>query len=330
MTGAMQAIVCRKLGPPESLSLETVELPGPGPGQVRIQIAACSINFPDLLIITGKYQERPELPFTPGVEVAGVVEDVGPGVTAFEPGQKVMAATYQGGLAEYVNANLREVYEIPAGMPMTDAAGFHGVYGTSYHALKQRARLRSGETLLVLGAAGGVGLAAVQIGAAMGARVIAAARGKHKIRFLRENGADECIDYGSDDLKEAVKGLTDGRGADVIYDPVGGDLFDQAARCINWNGRLLVVGFASGRIPHLPANLALLKGSSIVGVFYGRFNQEQPEDSATNMKELFGLYSEGKLQPQVYRTFPLEQTADAMNCLKNREVMGKVIVNIDH
>jgi len=330
MSGTMKAVLCRELGPPEILSVGDIESPAVGRGQVRIRVAACSINFPDLLIISGQYQERPELPFIPGQEVAGIVEETGADVSGIEPGQAVMAATYQAGLAQYANANFQDVYEMPAGMPMDIAAGFPGVFGTSYHALKQRARLKPGETLLVLGAAGGVGLAAVQIGAAMGARVIAAARGEHKIRFLSDNGADELIDYGKDNLKEAVKDLTGGRGADVIYDPVGGDLFDQATRCINWNGRLLVVGFASGRIPQLPANLALLKGSSIVGVFYGRFNQVQPEDSAQNMAELFDLYSSGKLRPQVYKTFPLEQTAAAMNCLKNREVMGKVIVSIDH
>lgn len=330
MSGVMKAVVCRELGPPETLSVEEAERPVTGRGQVRIRVAACSINFPDLLIISGQYQERPELPFIPGQEVAGVVEEAGADVTGIEPGQAVMAATYQGGLAQYANANVQDVYEMPAGMPMEVAAGFPGVFGTSYHALKQRARLKPGETLLVLGAAGGVGLAAVQIGAAMGARVIAAARGEQKIKFLRENGADELIDYGTENLKEAVKDLTGGKGADVIYDPVGGDLFDQATRCINWNGRILVVGFASGRIPQLPANLALLKGSSIVGVFYGRFNLVQPKDSATNMAELFALYSQGKLSPHVYKTFPLEQTADAMNTLKNREVMGKVIVSINH
>jgi NADPH2:quinone reductase len=328
--GFMKAVVCHELGPPDALHVEEIKRPVTGSEQVRIRVAACSINFPDLLIISGQYQERPGLPFVPGQEVAGVVEDTGADVTGIEPGQAVIAATYQGGLAQYANANFHDVYEMPASMPMEIAAGFPAVFGTSYHALKQRARLKPGETLLVLGAAGGVGLAAVQIGAVMGARVIAAARGEQKIEFLRNNGADELIDYGKDNLKDAVNDLTGGRGADVIYDPVGGDLFDQATRCINWNGRILVVGFTSGRIPQLPANLALLKGSSIVGVFYGRFNQEQPQDSARNMAELFDLYSRGKLQPHVHKTFPLEQAADAMNCLKNREAIGKVIVSIDH
>jgi len=213
--GVMKAVVCRELGPPEALSVEEVERPTTGRGQVRIRVAACSINFPDLLIISGQYQERPELPFIPGQEVAGVVEEVGADVTEIEPGQAVMAATYQGGLAQYANANVQDVYKMPAGMPMEVAAGFPGVFGTSCHALKQRARLKPGETLLVLGAAGGVGLAAVQIGAAMGARVIAAARGEQKINFLRDNGADELIDYSTENLKDAVKDLTGGKGADV-------------------------------------------------------------------------------------------------------------------
>jgi NADPH2:quinone reductase len=326
----MKAIVCRELGPPEALRVEEVEASTPGKGQVRIRVAACGINFPDLLIISGKYQEKPEFPFIPGGEVAGIVEKNGPGVNGIQPGQAVMAATYQGGLAQFVNADLRDVYAMPESMPMEIAAGFPGVFGTSYHALKQRAALQPGETLLVLGAAGGVGLAAVQIGLAMGARVIAAAQGEKKLEFLRKNGADEVIDYTTAPLKEAVKELTEGKGADVIYDPVGGDLFDQAARCVNWNGRILVVGFASGRIPQFPVNLALLKGASIVGVFYGRFTKEQASDADSNMSELFALYSNGQLRPHVYKTFPLEQTAAAMNCLGNREVMGKVVVTLEN
>ncbi len=330
LRSTMKAVVCSELGPPESLKVEEIETPTPGSGQVRIRVAACGINFPDLLIISGKYQEKPELPFIPGGEVAGIVEETGPGVSGIQTGQAVMAATFFGGLAQYVNADFRAVHEMPAGMSMEVAAGFPGVYGTSYHALKQRAELRAGETLLVLGAAGGVGLAAVQIGAAMGARVIAAAGDETKVHFLRNHGADEVIDYSKDNLKDAVNDLTGGKGADVIYDPVGGDLFDQATRCINWRGRLLVVGFASGRIPQYPVNLALLKGASIVGVFFGRFNKQQPADAAANMAELMALYSSGDLHPHVYKTFPLEQTADAMNCLKNREVIGKVIVSISH
>jgi NADPH2:quinone reductase len=324
----MKAIVCRELGTPEALRVEEVGIPEPEPGQVRIRVRACSINFPDILMVAGKYQEKPELPFIPGGEVAGTVESTGPEVGDLEPGTRVMAVSYKGGLAEYINADRSGVFETPAGMPLNVAAGFPGVYGTSYHALKQRATLREGETLLVLGASGGVGLAAVQIGAAMGARVIAAASNRHKVDFLRAQGADEVIDYGADSLRDAVKALTGGLGADVIYDPVGGDLFDQATRCVNWNGRILVVGFASGRIPELPVNLALLKGMSVVGVFYGRFFQQQHAEAVENMRELCALYEQGKLRPHVHKTFALADSAAAMACLVGREAIGKVIVEI--
>jgi NADPH2:quinone reductase len=217
---------------------------------------------------------------------------------------------------------------MPAGMPLAVAAGFSGVYGTSYHALKQRAALRPGENLLVLGASGGVGLAAVQIGAAMGARVIAAAGSAGKAEFLRAQGAAAVIDYGAADLRDEVRRLTGGRGADVIYDPVGGDLFDQAVRCINWNGRILVVGFASGRIPELPVNLALLKGMSVVGVFYGRFFQQQRDEAVANLGELRAMYDRGELRPHVHATFPLDEVAAAMDCVARRQVMGKVVVTI--
>jgi NADPH2:quinone reductase len=305
-----------------------MELPPPGVGEVRVRVAACSINFPDLLIIEGKYQERPELPLIPGGEVSGVVVESGQGVTGFPRGTPVMAVTYRGGLAEFVNADTREVYRKPASMSAENAAGFPGVYGTSYYALKQRAALQPGENLLVLGAGGGVGHAAVQIGAAMGARVIAAAGSDEKLDFLRQNGADEVINYRNSDLRDAVKELTGSKGADVIVDPVGGDLFDQSMRSICWNGRLLVVGFTSGRIPQLPVNLALLKGISVVGVFYGRFVKEQPADAAANMAELSDLYEQGKLHPHVHQTFPLDQAAAAMKCLQSRDVIGKVVVTI--
>jgi NADPH:quinone reductase len=324
----MKAIVCRQLGPPESLRIEEVELPPLGPGQVRIRVAACSINFPDLLMIAGKYQETPELPFIPGGEVSGTVEEVAGDVTDLEPGSAVMAVTFKGGLAEFVNAGRKDVMPVPPGMTMAAAAGFPGVYGTSYYALKQRAALQPGENLLVLGASGGVGLAAVQIGAAMGARVIAAASSEQKVEFLRTHGADAVINYSSCDLRDAVRQLTGGKGADVIYDPVGGDLFDQATRCINWNGRILVVGFAGGRIAQFPVNLALLKGSAVIGVFYGRFVQQEPSAAEKNMAELFRLYADGLLRPHIFKTFPLAGAAAAMDCLASRQVIGKVVVEI--
>lgn len=324
----MRAQICETLGPPESLVLRDTQVPELKPHEVRIAVKACSINFPDLLTIAGKYQERPDLPFIPGGEVAGMIEEVGSAVSGLEPGVRVMAVTFLGGLAEYVNAPAAAVFEMPETMPWEVAAGFPGVYGTSYYALKQRAQLQAGETLLVLGASGGVGLAAVQIGAAMGARVIAAAGGEEKTRFLERQACSDVIDYSACDLRETVKALTDGRGADVIYDPVGGDMFDAATRCINWNGRILVVGFAGGRIPQLPVNLTLLKGMSVVGVFYGRFFKEEFTQALQNMNELADLFSEGKLNPHVHRVFELEDTAAAMNTLANREAMGKVIVRI--
>ena len=324
----MKAIVCRELGAPEQLVLEETEIEPPRPGEVRVRVQACSINFPDLLLIRGLYQEKPELPFIPGGEVAGVVEDAAPGPGMPAPGDRVMAISWRGGLAEYVNVPAAQAWPIPAGMSVQAAAGFPGVYGTAYHALKQRAGLRSGEVLLVLGAAGGVGLAAVQIGKAFGACVIAAAAGAEKRAFLERSGADDVIDYGTGQLRDTVRQLTGGRGADVIFDPVGGDFFDQAVRCVGWNGRILVVGFASGRIPQLPVNLALLKGMSVVGVFFGRFMKEEPDEARGNMRALTSLVADGRLHPHVHRVFPLEETAAAMNCLRDRQALGKVVVAV--
>jgi NADPH2:quinone reductase len=324
----MKAVVCEQLGPPEALRLRDVDIPPPGLNEVQIRIEACGINFPDLLIIQGKYQEQPELPFIPCGEVAGVVEAVGAGVLGYKPGDAVMAVTYRGGLAEFVNVPAAQVQHRPAGMSAQAAAAFPGVFGTSYHALKQRAELQPGETLLVLGAAGGVGHAAVQLGAAMGARVIAAVSSDDKVAYLKAHGASEVINYQSTDMRTAVKALTGGEGADVIYDPVGGDAFDQAMRCINWNGRLLVVGFASGRIPQLPVNLALLKGAAVVGVFYGRFEQEEPEAATQNRRELAQLYQDGRIAPAIHQTFALEDYAAALNALTGRQVIGKVVVTI--
>ena len=324
----MKAVICERHGPPESLRLIDLDIAPPGPGEVQVRIEACGINFPDLLIIAGKYQEQPPLPFVPCGEVAGRIATVGAGVDTFEVGDPVMAVTYTGGLAELVNAPVGQVYHRPADMPARVAAGFPGVFGTSFHALKQRAALQPGETLLVLGAAGGVGHAAVQLGAAMGARVIAAAGSDAKLKPLRALGADETVNYRTMDLRESVKALTGGRGADVVYDPVGGELSDQAVRCINWNGRLLVVGFASGTIPRIPANLLLLKGISVTGVFFSRFEQEQPELARENMAELTGLYQAGRIAPQVDRSYPLAQCADALRALNERDIIGKVVVEI--
>ena len=324
----MKAVLCTEPGPPESLRIGDIELPPPGTNEVRIRVGACSINFPDMLIVAGQHQVSPPVPFVPGGEVAGTVSDVGPGVSDLAAGDRVMAVTYLGGLAEFVNAPRQAVHRWPEGMPMESAAAFTGVYATAYHALKQRAELAAGQTLLVLGAAGGVGLAAVQLGRALGARVIAGAGGAEKAKVLRANGAHSVINYKARNLRDEIKALAGRRGVDVVCDPVGGDLFDQAARSMAWNGRLLVVGFASGRIPDFPVNLALLKGASIIGVNYGRFVEEQPDEAAGNIRELLGMYARKRLCPHVSRIFPITEVAAAMNRLKNREAIGKVVVTV--
>lgn len=322
----MQALLCRSFGPPENLTLETIPDPQPGPGQVLIDVHAAGLNFPDTLQIAGKYQFQPPFPFTPGAEVAGVVASLGPGVTSVAVGERVLAICGIGGMAERAIAPADSIEKIPDAMDFNTAAGFGLTYGTSCHALKQRAQLQPGETLLVLGAGGGVGLAAVEIGKAYGARVIAAASTDEKLAVAKQHGADELVNYSSQSLKDRIKELTAGKGADVIYDPVGGELFDQATRSINWKGRLLVVGFASGTIPKYPANLALLKGCSLVGVFWGDFHKREPAESRRNFHELFELYQQGKLHPLVSQVFPLTQYAAALNTFINRQAVGKIIL----
>ncbi|MCU1740339.1 MULTISPECIES: NADPH:quinone oxidoreductase family protein [Pseudomonas] len=324
----MKAVLCKAFGPAETLVLEEVASPVPAKNEILLQVHAAGVNFPDTLIIEGKYQFKPPFPFSPGGEAAGVVAAVGEKISHLKVGDRVMALTGWGSFAEEVKVPGYNVLPIPAAMDFTTAAAFSMTYGTSMHALKQRAQLQPGETLLVLGASGGVGLAAVEIGKAMGARVIAAASSAEKLAVAKSLGADELINYGQDNLKDEIKRLTDGNGADVIYDPVGGDLFDQAIRSIAWNGRLLVVGFASGRIPELPVNLALLKGASVVGVFWGSFAQRQPQDNAANFQQLFSWYAEGKLKPLVSQTYPLAQTAQAINDLGQRKAVGKVVVQV--
>jgi NADPH2:quinone reductase len=324
----MKAIICHSYGPSETLALEDVEDPLPGANQAVVDVYAASLNFPDTLQIQGKYQFQPPMPFTPGSEVGGIVSAVGPGLAGFAPGDRVMATPSIGGMAEKVLVSAAGLRRIPDNMDFRTAASFAMVYTTSYHALKQRARLQPGETLLVLGASGGVGLTAVELGKLMGARVIAAASSAEKLEFVKRFNPDHTIDYSDGDLKEKVKALTDERGADVIYDPVGGDLFDQCTRCINWNGRLLVVGFTSGRIPEYKANLALLKGASMVGVFLGRFRKEEPEAYEQNFRELLDLYASGKLRPAVTQTFPLDDYVAAFNVFTERKVMGKVVLEI--
>lgn len=324
----MKALLCKAFGPAETLVLEEIASPAPKKNEVLIEVHAAGVNFPDTLIIEGKYQFKPPFPFAPGGEAAGVVKAVGEKVSHLRAGDRVMALTGWGSFAEEVAVPVYNVLPVPKSMELTTAAAFGMTYGTSMHALRQRADLQPGETLLVLGASGGVGLAAVEIGKAMGATVIAAASSAEKLEVARAAGADHLIDYSESSLKEEVKKLTGGQGADVIYDPVGGDLFDQAIRAIAWNGRLLVVGFASGRIPELPVNLALLKGAAVVGVFWGSFAQRQPQDNAANFQQLFAWHAEGRLKPLVSQTFPLARGAEAINALGQRRAVGKVVVQV--
>ncbi|MBS7662472.1 NADPH:quinone oxidoreductase family protein [Pseudomonas lalucatii] len=324
----MKAVLCKAFGPAETLVLEEVASPEAKKNEVLLEVHAAGVNFPDTLIIEGKYQFKPPFPFAPGGEAAGVVRAVGEKVGHLKVGDRVMALTGWGSFAEEVAVPGYNVMAIPPSMDFTSAAAFGMTYGTSMHALRQRADLQPGETLLVLGASGGVGLAAVEIGKAMGARVIAAASSAEKLEVARAAGADELIDYSQQSLKDEVKRLTGGQGADVIYDPVGGDQFDAAIRSIAWNGRLLVVGFASGRIPELPVNLALLKGAAVVGVFWGAFAQRQPQDNAANFQQLFAWHAAGKLKPLVSQTFPLELAGQAIDCLGQRKAVGKLVVRV--
>ena len=322
----MKAVLCKSYGPPENLTLEEVDTPSIGASDVLIDIHSTGLNFPDTIQIQGKYQFQPPFPFTPGSEVAGVVADVGSDVTNFKPGDRVLAMVGTGGMAEQVAAPSEGVLRIPDAMDFDAASGFMMIYGTSYHALKQRAELQPGENLLVTGAGGGVGITAVELGKLMGARVIAAASTDEKLQAAKGAGADELINYSDGELKEKVKALTGGNGADVIYDPVGGDIFDQCARCITWKGRILVIGFASGRIPEYKTNLVLLKGCQLVGVFWGSFRGREPEVHEQNTAELFKLYEEGKIKPLVSKVFPLEDYAAALNHLGNRKAIGKIVV----
>ena len=324
----MKAIVCKTYGPPENLVLEEIDDPVAAENEAVVQIYSASLNFPDGLQIQGKYQFQPPMPFTPGSEVGGVITSVGAGIQGFAVGDRVMATPGIGGLAEQVAVKADGLRKIPDSMDFKTAAGFAMIYTTSYYALKQRAQLQAGETLLVLGASGGVGLAAVELGKLMGAKVIAAASSDEKLDFVNRLNPDALLNYGDGELKERVKELTGGTGADVIYDPVGGDLFDQSCRCINWNGRLLVVGFASGRIPEYKANLALLKGSSMVGVFLGRFRKEEPAEYEKNFAELLDMYDAGKLKPIVTESFAMTDFVDAFNVFTERKVMGKVTLEI--
>ncbi|MBK4999331.1 NADPH:quinone oxidoreductase family protein [Pseudomonas sp. S31] len=322
----MKAVLCKTLGSARDLVLEEAASSVPKINEVLLDVQAAGVNFPDTLIIEGKYQFKPPLPFSPGGEAAGVVAAVGDKAGPFKVGDRVMALTGWGAFAEQVAVPGYNVLPIPPTMDFTTAAAFSMTYGTSMHALRQRAQLQPGETLLVLGASGGVGLAAVEIGKAMGARVIAAASNADKLAVAKAAGADELIDYSQASLKDEIKRLTDGQGADVIFDPVGGEVFEQSVRGLGWNGRLLVVGFASGTIGQLAANLVLLKGAAVMGVFWGAFAQRQPEDNAANFQQLFAWHAEGKLKPLVSKTYSLAEAGAAIEELGQRRAVGKLVV----
>ncbi len=323
----MRALTCpaHGSGAGEKLVLEA-DWPTPelGDNDVMINVKAAGLNFPDVLQIQGKYQLQPEMPFVVGSEASGVVEAVGSAVTRFQPGDEVI--TMGGGFREQAVCKEGVVFPKPKALNFEEAAGIAITYFTSYHALKQRAKLQAGETMLVLGAAGGVGTTAVELGKLMGAKVIAAASSDEKLELCKQLGADELINYSKVSLKDTVKELTGGKGVDVVYDPVGGDFSEQALRSMAWNGRFLVIGFAAGPIPKIPLNLTLLKGCSIVGVFWGRFTGEEPEVNLKNIEELWELFEAGKIKPVVTDSFPVEQYAEAFQCMTERRARGKVIL----
>ncbi len=322
----MKAIVCKDWGPPDSLELQDLPDLVPQAGEVVVDVRAAGVNFPDVLTVQGKYQYRPELPFTPGNEFAGTVRAVGEGVTHFKAGDRVIGFARSGAFAEQVRAPADVLMPMPPDMDFDIAAAITLTYGTSHHAVVDRAQLKAGETMLVLGAAGGVGLAAIEIGKALGARVIAAASSAEKLEVCRAHGADVLIDYSKEDLREALKAATGGKGPDVIYDPVGGPYTEPALRSIAWRGRHLVIGFAAGEIPKLPWNLMLLKGASVVGVFWGEFAKREPKANVAAMREMLGWMAEGKLKPLVSQRYALAETAQALNDMADRKVTGKVVI----
>jgi NADPH2:quinone reductase len=321
---AVRAVVCKELSGPGALALEEVAAPTLGPGQVRIAVHAAGLNFADTLIIQGKYQERPDPPFTPGMELAGVVAACAADVAHLAPGARVLAMTGTGAFAEEAVVDAGRVVAIPDSMTMVQAAGFPVAYGTSHLALDHRGRLQAGEVLLVLGASGGVGLTAVEIGKAMGATVIAAASSAEKLGVARDHGADHLVDYTAEDLRAQVKEIAG--AADVIYDPVGGDLSRTALRCINWEGRMLVIGFASGEIPQIPANYLLVKNAAAVGVFWGAYRKNDPARMMASLDTLLGWFAAGKLRPHISHELPLDKAADAFALMMGRKSTGKVVL----
>ncbi len=323
----MKALLCTRYGGPNDLELADIAEPKAGPGEAVVKIHAASLNFFDTLIIAGKYQFKPAPPFSPAAEFAGVVESLGPGVTSVKVGERVIGYMIYGAARERVAISADKLIPIPEGLDFDRAAGVCITYGTTLHALKDRAALKSGETLAVLGASGGVGLAAIELGKIMGARVVACASSPDKLDFARKHGADETIDYSKEDVKEALRRVTDGRGADVIYDPVGGKFTESALRSIAWKGRFLVVGFAAGDIPKLPLNLVLLKGCDVVGVFWGGFIERDPAGHRANTKQLLDWCAAGKISSHVDSVYPLAEGPAALTAIAARKVMGKVILH---
>mgnify|MGYP001030198523 CR=1 FL=1 len=320
------AIVCSRLDGPRALTIGRMPTPPLKRGQVRIAVQAAGLNFADTLVVQGRYQVKPPLPFVPGLEAAGTVIEVAPDVTAFRPGDRVMAATGMGAFAKVVVADARATFPIPPGLDIVAAAGFPIVYGSAHFGLIRRGRLRAGETLLVLGAAGGLGLAAVEVGKAVGATVIAAARGADRLALARAHGADHVIDYTTEDLRARLKDLTDGRGVDVVFDPVGGDAFDAALRATAWEGRLVIAGFAGGRIQQIPANLLLVKNIAAIGFFFAEYRSRMPDLVRDAFAEMAGWLRDGKLKPHVSHVFPAEEVAAAMELLTSRRATGKIVL----
>ncbi len=325
----MRALLCTEYGPPDRLHVEDVPSPVPGSAEVVISVKTASVNFPDTLIIQNKYQVKPPLPFSPGSECAGVVKAVGGGVTRVRPGDRVMAVTTYGSFAEEVVTSESRVLSIPDAMNFPTAAAFTLTYGTSGHALIDRGALAAGETLLVLGASGGVGIAAIEIGKALGARVIACASSATKLDVCRRHGADATIDYAREDLRERIKAITASAGVNVVFDPVGGPYSEPALRSLAWRGRHLVVGFAAGEIPRIPLNLTLLKGCSIVGVFWSDFMKWEPQGFRGVIAQLLGWFEEGRLRPEISETLPLERAPEALARMAARQVTGKLVLRVN-
>ena len=322
----MKAIICNSFGPPSNLELREVSDPVPAHNELLIQIKACSVNFPDTLIIQGLYQYKPDPPFSPGSDIAGVVESVGKDVRGFKPGDEVIAITTWGGFAEKIAVKSNLCFIKPRAMDMVQAASFLLAYGTSYYGLVSRGSLQKGETILVLGAAGGVGLAAVELGKLLGARVIAAASSDEKLQLCKQYGATELINYKREDLRSRLKEIGGKKGIDIVYDPVGGQVSEVALRCLAWGGRHLVIGFAAGDIPRIPLNLVLLKSCQVVGVFWGAFTQKQPEQNLKQISQLTEWFNSGKLHPHIHTTYPLAETPAALEEITNRSVLGKIVI----